>query len=128
MGMMEARPWEGFTRKRTQRLNAKCDDSVPTLPAIRSGLAMRKAHQRTAATSIVTCYVTPPIVSLLVTLSPRLEKRAKTRRSNPSPTNLRPQNRRAERLAFRFCSFYLAADDYEKRSIFVTNRLFWTHG
>jgi len=28
--------------------------------------------------------------------------------------NLRPQNRRAEWLAFRFCSFYLATDDLWK--------------
>src|SRR5271155_565269 len=38
------------------------------------------------------------------------EKRIKPKRPNPSPTNLRPQNRRAEWLAFRFCSFYFAAD------------------
>ena len=31
-------------------------------------------------------------------------------KQNPSPTNLRPQNRRAEWLAFRFCSFYFDAE------------------
>jgi hypothetical protein len=38
----------------------------------------------------------------------------KIKTTNPSPTNLRPQNRRAEWLAFRFCSFYFAADDLWK--------------
>jgi hypothetical protein len=37
-----------------------------------------------------------------------------TRRPNPSPTNLRPQNRRAELLAFRFCLFYAAIDGLSK--------------
>jgi len=52
----------------------------------------------------------------LKTTPPSPEKRTKPERSNPSPTtqavpeasprrDLRPQNRRAERLAFRFCSF-----------------------
>jgi hypothetical protein len=59
------------------------------------------------------------------TAPPFPEKRRKTRRSNPSPTNLRPQNRRAEWLAFRFCSFYFAAYDYGKRSIFASNRPCW---
>jgi hypothetical protein len=40
---------------------------------------------------------------------PLPERRIKIRRANPSPTNLYPQNRRAEWLAIRFCSFYLAA-------------------
>jgi hypothetical protein len=39
---------------------------------------------------------------------PLREERVKTERPNPNPTN--PQNRRAEWLAFRFCSFYFAAD------------------
>ena len=43
------------------------------------------------------------------TTPPLLEKRIKTRKANPSPTNLRPQKRRAKWLAFRFCSFYFAA-------------------
>src|SRR5271163_210939 len=42
------------------------------------------------------------------------QKRLKTRRPNPSRTNLRPQNRRAEWLAFRFRSFYFAADGLGK--------------
>jgi hypothetical protein len=32
----------------------------------------------------------------------------KAKRPNPSPTKLWPQNRRAEWLAFRFCSFYIS--------------------
>ena len=39
--------------------------------------------------------------------------------------SLRPQNRRAEWLAFRFRSFYLAAYDYGKRSIFAPNRPYY---
>jgi hypothetical protein len=37
-------------------------------------------------------------------------KEDKNKKTNPSPTNLRPQNRRDEWLAFRFCSFYLVAN------------------
>ena len=58
----------------------------------------------------------------LKTTPPLPERRIKTKRSNPSPTNLRPQNRRAEWLAIRFCSFYFAAYDYGKCSIFAANR------
>jgi hypothetical protein len=47
------------------------------------------------------------------------ERRIKPRRSNPSPTNLRPQNRRAEWLAFRFCSFYFAAGALWKTLLFT---------
>src|SRR5579863_5520167 len=36
------------------------------------------------------------------------EKRIKTKKANPSPTNLRPQNRRAKWSAFRFCMIYVA--------------------
>jgi DNA replication protein DnaC len=43
------------------------------------------------------------------TTPPLPERRTKTKGANPSPTNLRPQNRRAKWLAFRFCSFYFAA-------------------
>jgi hypothetical protein len=49
---------------------------------------------------------------------PLPEKRIKTRRSNPSATNLRPQNRRAEWLAFRFYSFTSLLIDYGKCLIF----------
>jgi hypothetical protein len=35
-------------------------------------------------------------------------KQDKNKRPNPRPTNLRPQNRRAEWLAFRLGSFYFA--------------------
>jgi hypothetical protein len=48
------------------------------------------------------------------TTPPLPEKRTKPRRSNPSPTNLRPQNRLAEWLAFRFCLFTSLLTDYEK--------------
>jgi len=45
----------------------------------------------------------------LKTTPPLQERRIKRRRSKRSPTNLRPQNRRAEWLAIRFCSFYFVA-------------------
>jgi hypothetical protein len=60
------------------------------------------------------------------TAPPLPEKRTKIRRPNPSPTNLRAQNRRAEWLAFRFCSFYFAADalwttlDFRRESAMLT--------
>ena len=44
------------------------------------------------------------------TTRPLPARKTKTKRPNPSPTDLRPQNRRAEWLAFRFCSFYFAAN------------------
>src|SRR5271154_5270375 len=50
----------------------------------------------------------PGVVTGSKTTPPLPGRRTKTRRPNPSPTNLRPQNRRAEWLAFRFCSFYFA--------------------
>jgi hypothetical protein len=50
----------------------------------------------------------PGAVSGLKTTPPLPEKRTKTGKANPSPTNLRPQNRRAEWLAIRFCSFNFA--------------------
>jgi DNA replication protein DnaC len=68
-----------------------------------------------------TIAITGGVTGLKTTL-PLLEKRIKTRRANPSPTNLRPQNRRAEWLAFRFCSFTLLLTDYGKSSIFAADR------
>jgi hypothetical protein len=64
---------------------------------------------------IVSCTMPRPLpftggVTGLRTTPPLPGRRTKTRKSNPSPTNLRPQNRRAEWFAFRFCSFYFAAD------------------
>jgi hypothetical protein len=55
-------------------------------------------------------------------------KRIKRRKANPSPANLRSQNRRVEWLAFRFCAvvlrccFTLLLSDYGKRSVFAANR------
>jgi hypothetical protein len=92
----------------------------------RSTIMTSNRHWRNGANSWATC--PPPGRSWIVsstmprqlplpdgvtgskTTPPLLARRTKTRRSNPSPTNLRPQNRRAEWLAFRFCSFYFAAD------------------
>jgi hypothetical protein len=51
-------------------------------------------------------------------MPPLPEKKIKAERSNPSSTNLRPQNRRAEWLAIRFCSFYFAADELWKTLVF----------
>src|SRR5580658_2532538 len=51
--------------------------------------------------------------------SPSSERRTKTRRPNPSPTNLRPQNRRAEWLAIGSARFTSLPNDYGKRSIFT---------
>ena len=83
---------------------------------------------------IVSCTTPRPLplpggVTDLRTTPPMLAKRTKTKRSNPSPTNLRPQNRRAEWLAFRFCSFYLAAgrlwktfDFHQKSALLVAGQ------
>lgn len=63
---------------------------------------------------IVSCTTPKPLpvpgaVTGSKTTPPLPVKRTKTRRANPSPTNLQPRNRRAEWLAFWFCSFYFAS-------------------
>jgi len=42
----------------------------------------------------------------------------KSKKTKSKSTNLRPQNRQAEWLTFRFCSFYLAADGLWKTLVF----------
>jgi hypothetical protein len=55
------------------------------------------------------------------TMPPFPEKRTKTRKANPSPANLRPQNRRAEWLATGSVRSTLLLVHYGKRSIFAVN-------
>jgi hypothetical protein len=50
-------------------------------------------------------------------------KGEKNKKIKSKPRNARPQNRRAEGLAFRFCSFYLDAGELRKHSIFTRIRL-----
>jgi Fe-S oxidoreductase len=74
---------------------------------------MRRYENRSTIMTI------PGGVTGLKTTPPLPEKRTKTKRPNPSPTNLRPQNRRAEWLASGSARFTLLLYDYGKRSIFA---------
>ena len=88
---------------------------------------MTSNRPRLGRSWIVSCTMPRPSplpggVTVSKTMPPLPEKRIKTKRPNPSPTNLRPQNRRAEWLAFRLCSFYFTSYACGKRSIFASNR------